>query len=92
MRYLAMAAMTLGALGATQLIDARPAQATVNYPYCIQGALQGYPGDCNYSTFASCRFTTQGTGGNCVMNPRYSAWDRGYASYGYAPDNAYPGY
>lgn len=92
MRRLALAVMALGALGATPLIGAQPAAASVEYPYCIQGKQQGYPGDCNYATYSSCRFTASGAGGNCVMNPRYSAWDRGYDSYGYAPANAVGGY
>uniref|UniRef100_Q07GV1 DUF3551 domain-containing protein n=1 Tax=Rhodopseudomonas palustris (strain BisA53) TaxID=316055 RepID=Q07GV1_RHOP5 len=89
MRNLVVAAIALGALGATQLVIAQPAAAAVTYPYCIQGAQDGYPGDCNYATFASCVYTTQGTGGNCVMNPRYSYWDRGYG-YGYDEPDGYP--
>ena len=35
----------------------------------------------------------QGTGGNCVANPRYSAWGGGYrASYNYAPAYGYSEY
>ncbi|ACF03801.1 DUF3551 domain-containing protein [Rhodopseudomonas palustris] len=92
MRYLALAAMALGAFGATQLIGAQPAAASVEYPYCIQGKQQGFPGDCNYATFSSCRFTASGQGGSCVMNPRYGTVDRGYDSYGYAPAAAVGGY
>jgi len=85
MKTLALAAIALGALGATQLVVAQPAAASVEYPYCQQGALQGYPGDCSYPSFAACRYAAQGTGGNCAINPRYSAWERGYGGYGYAP-------
>jgi len=86
MKGLALAAMALGALGATQLMTAQPAAAQVEYPYCKQGAQQGYPGNCNFVSFESCRYSAQGTGGNCVANPRYSAWGGGYGNaYGYAP-------
>ncbi|MFC0240885.1 DUF3551 domain-containing protein [Rhodopseudomonas telluris] len=96
MRALALTAMAIGALGATQLITAKPAAAQIEYPYCKQGALQGYPGNCNFVSFEACRFSSQGTGGNCVANPRYGAWAGGhgayggaYGAYGYAP--AYDG-
>lgn len=90
MRYLALAALALGSLGATQFVTAQPAAAGVEYPYCKQGALQGYPGNCNYASFEACRYTTRGTGGNCVANPRYLAWGGGYGpaygmAYGTAP-------
>lgn len=84
MKTLALAAMALGALGATQLMTAKPAAAQVEYPYCKQGAQQGYPGNCNFVSFESCRYSARGTGGNCVANPRYGAGGYGNA-YGYAP-------
>jgi hypothetical protein len=91
MRNLVVAAIALGALGATQLVTTKPAAASVAYPYCLQGGERGYPGDCNYPTFNSCVFTAQGKGGNCVMNPRYSYWGRG-DDYGYDEPDGYPAY
>jgi len=73
MRKLALAALAaIGALGASQMISVTPAEAAVHYPYCIAGAQNGHPGDCNYRSFADCRRTARHTGGSCVRNPRYS--------------------
>ena len=86
MKTLALAAMALGVLGATQMMNAKPAAAQIEYPYCKQGSQQGYPGNCSFSTFESCRYSAQGTGGNCVANPRYIAWGGGYGREdGYGP-------
>ncbi|NEW88267.1 DUF3551 domain-containing protein [Rhodopseudomonas sp. WA056] len=97
MKSLALAAVAIGALGAAQVMTAQPAAAQVEYPYCKQGAQQGYPGNCSFVSFQSCRFSAQGTGGNCVMNPRYNAWGGGYGSgfgdaYGYAPSDGMADY
>ncbi|MCP9628197.1 DUF3551 domain-containing protein [Rhodopseudomonas palustris] len=88
MKTLALAAVALGAFGAAQVVTAQPAAAQVEYPYCKQGALQGYPGNCNFVSFEACRFSAQGTGGNCIANPRYGAWAGGYGAYG-SPQDAY---
>ncbi len=96
MKNLALAAIAVGALGATQLMTAQPAAASIEYPYCQQGALQGYPGDCSYPSFASCSYSARGTGGNCIANPRYFArgggYDNPYDAYGYAPAGVYGDY
>ncbi|NEW91176.1 DUF3551 domain-containing protein [Rhodopseudomonas sp. BR0M22] len=83
MKALALTAMALGAVGAAQLMTAKPAMAQVEYPYCKQGAQQGYPGNCSFVSFEACRYAAQGAGGNCVANPRYSAWSAGYRAYDY---------
>ncbi|NEX00143.1 DUF3551 domain-containing protein, partial [Rhodopseudomonas sp. BR0G17] len=44
---------------------------------------QGYPGNCSFVSFEACRYAAQGAGGNCVANPRYSAWSAGYRAYDY---------
>ncbi|KIZ45878.1 MULTISPECIES: DUF3551 domain-containing protein [Rhodopseudomonas] len=75
MRKLILAALAVGAIGGSQLMSTAPAQASVTYPYCIQGAQGGYPGDCSYRSFTDCMRTADGKGGNCVANPRYAYWD-----------------
>ena len=41
--------------------------------YCLQGAGWGYPGNCQFRTFAQCRATASGTNAGCGINPRYAA-------------------
>ncbi len=40
--------------------------------YCLQGAGWGYPGNCQFRTFAQCRATASGTNAGCGINPRYA--------------------
>lgn len=39
--------------------------------YCLQGREWGYPGNCEFSTYAQCRATASGTDSDCGINPRY---------------------
>jgi hypothetical protein len=41
--------------------------------YCLQGAGWGYPGNCQFRTFAQCRATASGTNAGCGINPRYAS-------------------
>jgi hypothetical protein len=40
--------------------------------YCLQGRNKGYPGDCQYSSYAQCAATASGQGGSCGINPQYA--------------------
>lgn len=40
--------------------------------YCLQGAGWGYPGNCQFRTFAQCRASASGTTAGCGINPRYA--------------------
>jgi Protein of unknown function (DUF3551) len=40
--------------------------------YCLQGAQQGYPGDCQFSTYDQCMASASGTNSFCGVNPRYA--------------------
>jgi hypothetical protein len=40
--------------------------------YCLQGAGWGYPGNCQFRTFAQCRASASGTNAGCGINPRYA--------------------
>jgi Protein of unknown function (DUF3551) len=40
--------------------------------YCLQGPSWGYPGNCAFRSFASCRAAASGTTASCGLNPRYA--------------------
>lgn len=58
-----------------------PASAR-DYPYCLQGRQQGYPGDCSFSSFAQCKAAASGTESDCGLNPRIAFERRGRYRYG----------
>ena len=39
--------------------------------YCLQGYQWGYPGNCEFSTYAQCMATASGTEDGCGENPQY---------------------
>ena len=39
--------------------------------YCLQGRIWGYPGNCQFSTYAQCAVTASGTDAYCGPNPYY---------------------
>jgi len=39
--------------------------------YCLQGRIWGYPGNCQFSTYAQCMATASGTASFCGENPQY---------------------
>ena len=40
--------------------------------YCLQGRAYGYPGNCQYSSYAQCMATARGTFSSCGINPQYA--------------------
>jgi hypothetical protein len=58
------------------------AVATASTPdrYCLQGNGWGYPGDCEFSTYAQCAATASGTTAGCGENPQelFADQRRGY--------------
>jgi hypothetical protein len=40
--------------------------------YCLQGRIWGYPGNCQFSSYAQCMATASGTNAYCGINPRYA--------------------
>ena len=40
--------------------------------YCLQGRDYGYPGNCQYSSYAQCMATASGTFSSCGINPHYA--------------------
>lgn len=50
-----------------------PAPAgTVPDSYCLQGRQWGYPGNCQFSSYAQCMATASGTDAYCGINPQYA--------------------
>jgi hypothetical protein len=48
--------------------------------YCLQGRIWGYPGNCQFASYAQCMATASGTQAYCGINPRY-AYARRYREY-----------
>ncbi len=48
--------------------------------YCLQGRSWGYPGNCQFASYAQCMATASGTHAYCDINPRY-AQTRRYRGY-----------
>ncbi len=44
--------------------------AAQDYPYCLQGRHWGYPGNCQFTSYAQCMATASGTDAYCGINPR----------------------
>jgi hypothetical protein len=42
-----------------------------DYPYCLQGRDWGYPGNCQFTSYAQCEATASGTFSYCGVNPRF---------------------
>ena len=40
--------------------------------YCLQGRPWGYPGNCQFSSYAQCMATASGTDAYCGINPQYA--------------------
>jgi hypothetical protein len=40
--------------------------------YCLQGRQWGYPGNCQFSSYAQCMATASGTDAYCGINPQYA--------------------
>ena len=40
--------------------------------YCLQGWIWGYPGNCQFSTYAQCVATASGTAAGCGINPLHA--------------------
>jgi hypothetical protein len=47
-------------------------RGTIPDQYCLQGRQWGYPGNCQFSTYAQCMATASGTDAYCGINPQYA--------------------
>jgi hypothetical protein len=63
---------TISALTITvATISPAPAEA-IQDRYCLQGRIWGYPGNCQFSSYAQCMATASGTDAYCGINPWYA--------------------
>jgi Protein of unknown function (DUF3551) len=70
--------LILSVAGVTTMATPAAAQSK----YCLQGTSWGYPGNCQFSSYAQCRATASGTNASCGINPRYAyGRQRGYQRY-----------
>jgi hypothetical protein len=53
----------------TAILSSQPAAAA---RYCLQGRIWGYPGNCQFMTYAQCEATASGTDAYCGIDPRYA--------------------
>ncbi|RTE91601.1 DUF3551 domain-containing protein [Bradyrhizobium sp. LVM 105] len=50
----------------------QPQAEAIQDRYCLQGRRWGYPGNCQFSTYAQCMATASGTIDSCGLNPTYA--------------------
>ena len=62
---------TISALTTVGSISPAPAEA-IQDRYCLQGRPWGYPGNCQFSSYAQCMATASGTDAYCGINPQYA--------------------
>jgi Protein of unknown function (DUF3551) len=55
---------------AIEPVTARP--EAIQDRYCLQGRVWGYPGNCQFSSYAQCNATASGTDAYCGINPHYA--------------------
>ena len=48
------------------------AYESVPNSYCLRGRIYGYPGNCQYSSYAQCMATASGVNAYCGINPQYA--------------------
>jgi hypothetical protein len=72
MRSTKWAILAFAALGTGWIVGAaQPAAADpYDYPWCIQGTQEGYPGYCGYQTYQQCQASASGRDASCGINPR----------------------
>ena len=49
--------------------------------YCLQGRIWGYPGNCQFSSYAQCMATASGTDAYCGINPQNAFARQGRGDY-----------
>jgi hypothetical protein len=71
-RHVSLAVLaTIPALTTVGSISPAPAEA-IQDRYCLQGRPWGYPGNCQFSSYAQCMATASGTEAYCGINPQYA--------------------
>ncbi len=60
------------AVSAALVLTAAGSAAAQDYPYCLQGVIWGYPGNCQFTSYEQCMASASGTYAYCGINPRFS--------------------
>ncbi|WOH52425.1 DUF3551 domain-containing protein [Bradyrhizobium sp. sBnM-33] len=75
MRTLALTILTVGMVLAAGQARAQAYDFSSAPPgpdsYCLQGRIWGYPGNCQFSSYAQCMASASGTNAYCGINPQY---------------------
>jgi hypothetical protein len=69
MRHVMLGLFGLLSAGAVTMAGTGSA-AAFDYPFCIQGAELGIPGDCSYPSYEACLAAASGRNLYCNINPR----------------------
>ena len=71
--FLGLATLVLIVQGEPSLARSRGPVMAAAPPdlYCLQGRIWGYPGNCQFATYAQCAATASGTNAYCGPNPQY---------------------
>ncbi len=64
-----MRRLLLAALSAVSVLAIAGPAAAAQDRYCLQGREWGYPGNCQFATYAQCVVTASGTDAYCGINP-----------------------
>ncbi len=72
MRSATWAILVFAALGSGWFAGAASAASfdPYDYPWCIQGREEGYPGYCGFQTYAQCQAAASCRDAGCGYNPR----------------------
>jgi hypothetical protein len=60
---------TVSALTVVGSMSPAPAREAIQDSFCLQGRQWGYPGNCQFSSYAQCMATASGTDAYCGINP-----------------------
>ena len=76
MRILAFTILTMGMVLVSGQTRAQGygfwSEPTGPNSYCLQGRIWGYPGNCQFSSYAQCMASASGTDAYCGINPQYA--------------------
>ena len=61
---------SLLALSALLLVTTTGPTMARDYPWCARTSVNGFNGDCSFTSYAQCMATVSGQRGECALNPR----------------------
>jgi len=72
MHWYVCPAVLLATVALVGSIGPAAAQDRIQDRFCLQGRQWGYPGNCQFSSYAQCLATASGTDAYCGINPQYA--------------------